>query len=184
MWTKDYLVRGFVRRQRCRPWGAWQVHGAADYADEWQALYRVEDARRRLKTARAAAQEQRAAVLAWDAAATRDGVAAAAQAEARRRQVAALRVTEAREAEVRRQRDAAGRGVRVLEARKKAAAAKRAAVVSRKFWAAWVQRVRSQSRPRRPLDMGGPRDQWLSFELGVTGRIDAGGTDCAAQEIG
>jgi hypothetical protein len=129
-------------------------------------LYRVEGARRRLKKARAEAQEQRAAVLAWDVAATRDGVAAAVQAEARRRQVAALRVTEAREAEVRRQRDAAGRRVRVLEARKKAAAAKRAAVVSRKFWAAWVQRVRSQSRPRRPLDMGGPRDQWLSFELG------------------
>jgi hypothetical protein len=166
MWTKDYLVRGFVQRQRCRPWGPWQLHAAADYADEWHALYRVEDARRRLKRARAEAEDARAAVLAWDAAATRDAVAAAvwatgepARAEAQRRRVEALRVAEEREAEVRRERDAAGRRARVV-------AAKRAAVVSREYWAAWVHKVRSQPRFQRPLDMGGPRDQWLSFELG------------------
>jgi hypothetical protein len=151
------------------------VHGAADYADEWQALYRVEDARRRLKQAKADAVDARAAVLAWDAAATRDAVAAAvlrsgelARAEARRRRVEALRVAEAREAEVRRQRDAAGRRVRVLEARRKKAQARRQAVVSQEYWAAWVRQVRSQPRPLpgRVIDMGGPRDQWLSFELG------------------
>jgi hypothetical protein len=149
------------------------LHAAADYADEWHALYRVEDARRRLKRARAEAEDARAAVLAWDAAATRDAVAAAvlrsgepARAEAQRRRVEALRVAEEREAEVRRERDAAGRRVRVLDARRKAAAAKRAAVVSREYWGAWVRKVRSRPRVQRPLDMGGPRDQWLSFELG------------------
>jgi hypothetical protein len=142
------------------------LHAAADYADEWQALYRVEDARRRLKRAKADAVDARAAVLAWDAAATRDAVAAAvlrsgepARAEAQRWRVEALRVAEARAAEVARQQSAARRRVNAKDARRKRA-------VSREYWDAWVRQVRSQPRFQRPLDMGGPRDQWLSFELG------------------
>jgi hypothetical protein len=168
MWTKDYLVRGFVRWQRCRPWGPWQLHAVADYAEEWRALYRVEDARRRLKRARAEAEDYHRAVLAWDEAATREAVAAAvwatgeaARAEAQRRRVEALRVAEERERETQRRAKAASPRVRKVEARLKA-------IAGRKFWAGWERAVRLQPRPLpgRVIDMGGPRDQWLSFELG------------------
>jgi hypothetical protein len=168
MWTKDYLVRGFVKRQRPRPWAPQHLHETSDYQDEWLALYRVEDARRRLKRARADAVDARQAVLAWDAAATRDAVAAAvraigeaARAEAHRQLVAALRVTEERSAEARRLADAARGRVRKVEARLKKIAAD-------KFWAGWERAVRLQPRPLpgRVIDMGGPRDVWLSFELG------------------
>jgi hypothetical protein len=179
MWTKDYLVRGFVQRQRCRPWGPWQIHAAADYADEWQALYRVEDARRRLKKAKAGAEDHRQAVLAWDAAATREAVAAAvraigeaARAEAHRQHVAALRVSEERVWRAWCKQKAASARARKVEARLERIAGREraagAAVASRKFWAGWECAIRSQPRPLRgrPLDMGGPRDVWLSFELG------------------
>jgi hypothetical protein len=63
MWTKDYLIRGFVRRNRAKKgWSAARLRYENDkkqaaYLEEWQALYRVEGARRRLKAARAEARE-------------------------------------------------------------------------------------------------------------------------------
>lgn len=82
MWTKDYLVRGFIRRRdKRRP--------AAHYEDEWQALYRVEGARRRLKLARKEAEDIRKAVLAWDLHVVRNRIAAAAAAAAQRERDAA-----------------------------------------------------------------------------------------------
>ena len=87
MWTKDYLAKGLVKRRPSkrdrllwyekRSWLAGDKVWTA--VDEWQALYRVEGARRRLKRAREEAAEQRRLVLLWDAQKTREAVAAAAR---------------------------------------------------------------------------------------------------------
>lgn len=108
MWTKDYLVRGLIRRARRPPrWRGplkstapgWLAGGKAWTAqDEWQALYRVEEARRLLKAARREAAEQRRLVLLWDAQKTRAAVAAAewlAVAEKNKEEQDRVRATQA-----------------------------------------------------------------------------------------
>jgi hypothetical protein len=121
------------------------LHAAGDYADEWQALYRVEDARRRLKRAKAEAEAYRLAVFAWDVAATRSAVAEAqrvtaqqaarqAEAEAREaRQVAQARLFAEQSAERRRQ-EAAERE----EWLDQTVAFAKSAVTPRTVWMAWA----------------------------------------------
>jgi hypothetical protein len=145
MWTKDYLVRGFVRRQRCRPWGPWQLHTPADYADEWHALYRVEGARRALKQAKAEAEAYRAAVFAWDAAATRSAVAEAqrvtAQMAARQAEAVAREARAAAQAQFFAEQSAERRRQEAAEREEwlgQTVALARSELTPRTVWMAWA----------------------------------------------
>jgi hypothetical protein len=141
VWTKDYLVRGFVKRQRQRPWGPEHLHETSDYRDEWLALYRVEGARRALKQAKAEAEAYRAAVFAWDAAATRSAVAEAQRVTARQAEAVAREARAAAQAQFFAEQSAERRRQEAAEREEwldQTVANARSAVSPRTVWMAWA----------------------------------------------
>jgi len=123
------------------------MHGPDDYAEEWQALYRVEGARRALKQAKKEAEVYRQVVLAWDVAATRSAIA-----EARR--VAAWASAKAAE-------KAAGEAREAVQAAKQKAAEEKAAL-------AWQQK--KQQINEGALKRATDRTRWIAWAIAQGGK--------------